>query len=59
MGSHHELFVEISVYGISFHVVEASGVLLINFNEKRQEKTKKRQEIGGVGKFNKSQELPR
>ena len=29
MGSHHELIVEISVYGISFHVVEVSGVLLI------------------------------
>ena len=29
MGSHHELIVEISVYDISFHVVEVSGVLLI------------------------------
>ena len=29
MGSHHELIVEISVHGISFHVVEVSGVLLI------------------------------
>jgi len=29
LGSHHELIVEISVYDISFHVVEVSGVLLI------------------------------
>ena len=35
MGSHHELIVEISVYGISFHVVEVSGVLLIIVRDNR------------------------
>ena len=35
MGSHHELIVEISVYGISFHAVEVSGVLLIIVRDNR------------------------
>ena len=35
MGSHHELIVEISVYDISFHVVEVSGVLLIIVRDNR------------------------